>query len=72
MLTKAYIQYRLGVAGRTTPIYSEKAYKEIFNYSQGTPRTINNICDLSLVIGFGKHLNIIDADIITGIIESER
>ncbi|HDP69147.1 MAG TPA: AAA family ATPase [Candidatus Marinimicrobia bacterium] len=70
--TKNYIQYRLSVAGRTTPIYTDAAFKEIYNYSQGTPRTINNICDLSLVIGFGKHLEMIDADTITGVIESEK
>ena len=70
--TKAYIQYRLNIAGRNNPIYTEAALKEIYNYSQGTPRTINNICDLSLVIGFGKHLEQIDADTIIGIIESER
>ncbi|MCK4639750.1 MAG: AAA family ATPase [Candidatus Marinimicrobia bacterium] len=70
--TKAYIWYRLYIAGRNNPIYTEAALKEIYNYSQGTPRTINNICDLSLVIGFGKHLEQIDADTIIGIIESER
>lgn len=70
--TKAYIKYRLSVAGRNTSIYTEEAFKEIFNYSQGTPRTINNICDLSLVIGFGKHLEQIDADTIVEIIKSEK
>ncbi len=70
--TKAYIQHRLNIAGRNNPIYTEAAFKELYNYSQGTPRTINNICDLSLVIGFGKHLEHIDADTIIGIIESER
>lgn len=70
--TKAYIQYRLSVAGRDEPLYTETAYKEIFKTSQGTPRAINNICDLSLVIGFGKHLQQIDADTIIGIVESEK
>lgn len=70
--TIAYIQHRLNIAGRNNPIYTEAAFKEIYNYTQGTPRTINNICDLSLVIGFGKHLEQIDADTIIGIIESER
>jgi general secretion pathway protein A len=70
--TKAYILYRLSVAGRSTPIYTEEAYKEIYNHTQGTPRNINNICDLSLVIGFGKHLENIDADTIIGIIKSEK
>jgi len=70
--TEAYIQHRINIAGRNNPIYTEAAFKEIYNYTQGTPRTINNICDLSLVIGFGKHIEQIDADTIIGIIESER
>jgi general secretion pathway protein A len=70
--TKAYIKYRLNVAGREEPIYTEAALMEIYKSSQGTPRSINNLCDLSLVIGFGKHLQQIDADTIVGIIESEK
>ncbi len=70
--TIMYIQCRLQVAGRTDSIFTEGAYKEIFNHTQGTPRTINNICDLSLVIGFGRHLEQIDSDTIIGVIESEK
>lgn len=69
--SKNYIQYRLKVAGRTEPIFTEDAYKEIYDYSNGTPRIINNICDLSLVIGFGRHLSEIDGDDVKVIIESE-
>jgi len=70
--TKAYIQYRLKVAGRNDPIFTDSAFDEIYKYSEGIPRIINNICDLSLVIGFGKHLEIIDHNVIKGIINSER
>jgi len=66
-----YIEYRLQVAGCNRPIFTEDAYKEIYKYSQGTPRAINNICDLSLVMGFGKHLSSIDGNLITEIIKSE-
>jgi len=69
--TVEYILYRLAVAGRQQPIYTEDALWEIYNYSQGTPRRINNICDLSLVVGFGKHLPTIDGPLIKSIIESE-
>ncbi|HQC63069.1 MAG TPA: hypothetical protein PLC51_08420, partial [Candidatus Marinimicrobia bacterium] len=70
--TKAYIQYRLKVAGRNDQIFTDSAFDEIYKYSEGIPRIINNICDLSLVIGFGKHLEIIDHNVIKGIINSER
>ena len=68
---KKYIEYRLQVAGCNRPIFTEYAYKKIYEYSHGTPRIINNICDLGLVMGFGKHLLAIDRDLITEIIESE-
>jgi len=70
--TKAYIQYRLKVAGRTDPVFADSAINEIYQYTQGTPRIINNICDLCLVIGFGKHMDSIDHSVVRGIIESER
>ncbi|HPY00962.1 MAG TPA: AAA family ATPase [Candidatus Marinimicrobia bacterium] len=70
--TKAYIQYRLKVAGRNDQIFTDSAFDEIYKYSEGIPRIINNICDLSLVIGFGKHLSTIDHNVIKGIINSER
>ncbi|PIS31020.1 MAG: hypothetical protein COT43_00495 [Candidatus Marinimicrobia bacterium CG08_land_8_20_14_0_20_45_22] len=69
--TKAYINYRLKIAGRMEPIFTEAAFHEIYEYTKGTPRIINNICDLSLVVGFGKHVPLIDEHIIRGIIESE-
>ena len=70
--TKAYIRYRLSIAGRNESIYTEAALMEIYKTSQGLPRSINNLCDLSLVIGFGKHLQQIDIDTIVGIVESEK
>ncbi len=68
--TKAYITYRLQVAGRVEPIFTDEAINLIFENTQGTPRLINNICDLALVVGFGKHANVVDGDIIHGIIDS--
>jgi len=52
--TKAYVGHRCLVAGKESPPFSDGAYKLIYEYSQGLPREINNICDLSLVIGMGE------------------
>lgn len=68
--TKAYINYRLRVAGRNEPIFTDNAISVIYDHTQGTPRLINNVCDLALVIGFGKHVNIIDEHLIKGIIDT--
>lgn len=51
--TKAYIQHRLGVAGAKGEIFLEEAFKEIYYFSAGIPRRINNICDMALLVGCG-------------------
>src|SRR5262249_41012302 len=50
--TKGYIEKRLSVAGVTYPIFTPKAIKKIFVYSNGVPRVINLLCDLALLFGF--------------------
>lgn len=51
--TKNYIQHRLKCAGSIgQPNFSDSAYQEIFNESQGIPRRINFICDRLLLRGF--------------------
>jgi general secretion pathway protein A len=58
--TKGYIEHRSKVAGRQESIFSLEACKLIYEYSQGIPRQINNLCDLSLVIGMGERATQID------------
>ena len=60
---KDYIQHRCRIAGRNEPIFTDAAYGLIYEYSQGVPRQINNICDMSLVIGMGEKVKIIDENI---------
>lgn len=50
--TKKYIKHRLAVAGAKQEIFSESAFKEIYRFSGGIPRRINNICDMALLLGF--------------------
>lgn len=50
--TAGYIQFRLRKAGIKKDIFTEGAVKSIFKYSSGIPRKINNICDMSLLVGF--------------------
>ncbi len=57
--TKNYIEHRCKVAGRSEPLFSEEAYRLIYDYSKGVPRKINNVCDLCLVIGMGEKVSII-------------
>ena len=62
--TQNYILHRLNVAGRSEPIFVQEAYKVIYDRSGGIPRRINNICDLSLLLGFGGKANLVDGQMV--------
>jgi len=62
--TKKYIVHRLSVGGRTEPVFSEDAYKEIFRKSGGIPRRINHICDFALLSGSGEGVTAIGKELI--------
>lgn len=59
-----YVMYRLSVAGLKQRIFSRGTVREIYAFSQGIPRMINNICDLSLSAGYKKEKKIINPAII--------
>lgn len=50
--TRDYIAHRLKIAGSENTILTEEAMAEVYKYSQGLPRLINNICDNALLEGF--------------------
>jgi type II secretory pathway predicted ATPase ExeA len=64
-----YIAFRLGKAGQANNIFTPAAMEEIYSYSEGVPRKINNICDLALLIGFSVKVEKIDVDIIKKVIK---
>lgn len=66
-MSKAYILHRLRVAGALEPIFLDSAFSAIYRHSFGTPRRINNICDLCLLVGYQKRLKEIDSDFIDSI-----
>lgn len=57
---KNYIEHRLRVAGRGTPIFTSDAYTRIAEVSRGVPRSINILCDTALVYGFSAESEIVD------------
>lgn len=63
--TEAYIAHRLKIAGAETKIFTHGAVREIQAFSSGSPRQINIICDLAMVLGFGKNKTKIDRRAIT-------
>jgi type II secretory pathway predicted ATPase ExeA len=70
--TKSYIDYRCAIAGRDEPVFAPDTYRLIYEYSLGVPRQINNLCDLSLVVGMGEKAGIITEQIVREIIADFR
>ncbi len=62
--THSYIEHRLKIGGRDETLFTEEAIGEIYKYSEGVPRKINNIASNALLEGFGKELKSIDKDVI--------
>jgi general secretion pathway protein A len=53
--TRLYVRHRLAVAGARDPdLFTDAAIKRIADYSEGTPRVINLVCDLCLVRGYAE------------------
>ncbi len=67
--TYEYIKHRLNVAGRTTSVFDDHSLRLIFRASRGIPRIINNICDMSLLVGFGAKKDLIDEPIVKEVIK---
>jgi general secretion pathway protein A len=62
--TRFYIQARLEKVNCKRNIFSEDAIAAIHRRSEGIPRSINNICDISLLLGFGSKTSKIGPGII--------
>lgn len=66
--TRNYILHRLKVAGKDQPVFNEGSYHIIYERSGGIPRRINNICEMSLLVGFSKGIELIGDDIVNDVV----
>ena len=63
--TSQYLRRRLEVAGvANQSLFSPSAIDEVFKWSQGIPRLINNICHNALLTGFSENLTTISEETI--------
>jgi general secretion pathway protein A len=62
--TSEYVFHRLRIAGQSMPIFTPEAIQLIYRYSQGTPRVINNCCDLALFLGFSQSVARIEPELV--------
>jgi type II secretory pathway predicted ATPase ExeA len=67
--TSAYVAHRLKMAGRTRPIFTDEAVKLIFDFTRGTPREINNLCDVALLVGYTKRVTEVGEKIVAEVIK---
>lgn len=67
--TKGYVKHRLEVAQAKTEIFQKDAFIEIYRYSGGIPRRINNICDMALLIGCSEELTKVNGPLIVEVAE---
>jgi type II secretory pathway predicted ATPase ExeA len=59
--SSAYVIHRLAVAGSKKEIFDAEALAEVHRVSQGMPRVINNVSDLSLLHAFLKKMSSVTA-----------
>ncbi len=70
--TQAYIAHRLGVAGAKEEVFTKDACQAIFQYSGGTPRLINLLCDTALVYGFAEQVKQVSARLVHDVVEEQH
>lgn len=67
-----YINHRLLIAGRETPLFTPVATKQIASTTRGIPRSINILCDTALVYGFSMGADKIDVGLIREVIKDRN
>jgi putative secretion ATPase (PEP-CTERM system associated) len=66
--TRTYIEHRLNCANfQGRPAFTDSAFLEIFEASEGVPRRINNLCDRILLFAFLEEVEVIDAEVVTSV-----
>ena len=66
--TARYVRHRLQIAGAEKCVFTDEASALMYDSSGGRPRQINNICDMSLLVGCMRNVNEIDGGIVREVI----
>lgn len=68
--TRTYIEHRLSTVGWSDdPELCDDAFPAIFQFSDGVPRRINNLCDRLLLFAFLEELHRVDATVVETVAE---
>lgn len=70
-MTAAYIAHRLKIAGLDLDrrVFDDQAIEAIYEYAQGIPRLINQVCDNAMLAAYGESCSEISAQLIREIVE---
>ena len=60
---KGYVEHRLAKAGKSDLVISPESYRIIYEFSAGTPRLINMLCDRALLCSFARESKVLDETI---------
>jgi putative secretion ATPase (PEP-CTERM system associated) len=67
--TRAYIEYRLSMVGwKDDPQITAGAYEQIYDFTQGVPRRINNLCDRLMLFGCLEERHLLDENAVKSVI----
>lgn len=69
--TEYYIASRLEKAGGNPKLFTPEAVEEVYRASNGTPRSINLLCDTALVYGFADETTVIDEHVIAQVLDDK-
>jgi putative secretion ATPase (PEP-CTERM system associated) len=68
--TRTYIEHRLATVGWThDPAIADDAFPGIYEFSDGVPRRINNVCDRLMLFAYLEELHHIDAKVVADVSE---
>lgn len=70
--SSAYIEHRLAIAGRTSPLFTQRARLLVHQLSGGIPRLINQICETALIFGFAEQEPTISEKVVAEAAENRR
>ena len=67
--TKEYVIHRLKIGGLDKLVFDDTLYNTIYDYTGGTPRLINTLCDTALTCSFADNEKIVTPEEMSGAID---
>lgn len=67
--TDEFIVHRLRVAGGTGDEIDEQAKMLIYEVTHGTPRLVNQVCDMSLLYAWSAETKVVDAKVVQAVVD---